>query len=337
MQDLEISRSRWFDGSMVRWGQIQPIQVRPGPKEGQWTIVDGERRWRALRSLAKQHEGEARFQTIRAFRAFDEVADHEKARRAVQLVSNTSEPLTPTEKPMVIRDLRVHGGMHSTDDGLQRTFGLSKGQLRYLMDLAHAPDAIKAFGMPRVYTVPMVRNDSPVFVDGKLRMEQVRRPPLGLILLGELHRLYRTLQRHDADRFRATRGLYQPVAEVVVRKIGESAQMEEWSHRKLKSRCDVTRINFVEGKKPKIRHRIEAKLWTRQLQVHLTRVEPVDLAEGERQAALEALRAFIARLTNAGPVSGNERPTPLRTAAKSIKPGNLAPKADPEGSPAPVL
>jgi ParB/RepB/Spo0J family partition protein len=34
-------------GSLVRHGQLQPITVRRGPEPGRYTIVCGERRWRA--------------------------------------------------------------------------------------------------------------------------------------------------------------------------------------------------------------------------------------------------------------------------------------------------
>src|SRR5688572_24177243 len=83
-------------------GQLQPIRVR---RVGdQWMIVDGQRRWLSLCSLAKQFPEDGRFQEIRIY-AGDELDETTSTRRIVQVLSNVSADLTPTEKAEVLKEL----------------------------------------------------------------------------------------------------------------------------------------------------------------------------------------------------------------------------------------
>lgn len=114
--------------SIYRWGLLQPIRVRKD-KDGVFVIVDGERRWRALVALAKKYPENPRFQKLRAFS--DEIdTSNEKQRKAVQLLSNQSEELRPTEKANVIQVLKKDGRKVLTNDVLESEFGRRKNQPR---------------------------------------------------------------------------------------------------------------------------------------------------------------------------------------------------------------
>src|SRR5687767_4893867 len=79
-------------------GQLQPIRVRRADE--QWIIVDGQRRWLSLCSLAKQFPLDERFHQIKIIEG-NELDETTSTRRIVQVLSNVSADLTTTEKAEV--------------------------------------------------------------------------------------------------------------------------------------------------------------------------------------------------------------------------------------------
>src|SRR5688572_8574175 len=123
-------------------GQLQPIRVRRVGE--QWMIVDGQRRWLSLCSLAKQFPNDERFQTIGAF-VGDELDEARASRLAVQVLSNCGEDLTPIEKAEALEEIRKAEPELSVDE-LAGRLGVPKGQIQFLKQLGSAPDFIKLMG-----------------------------------------------------------------------------------------------------------------------------------------------------------------------------------------------
>jgi ParB/RepB/Spo0J family partition protein len=219
-----------------RWGQLDPIRVRS--VDGLFVIVDGERRWRALRDLREQLPDDARFQSVRVFEGTDSDNDA-RSRKAIQLLSNsTGVDLAPAEKALVIQELQKDGGERGlSDKALQEQFGISKGQLRYLSALAKAPEFLQQLGLPRKYEVQVLKDGKPVMEAGKVKKQHQEFPALGLSLLAELITLFNKLQDFDAARFRETHGEHKPVAAKEARLLGEAAQKNGWSKTQLQKRC----------------------------------------------------------------------------------------------------
>jgi ParB-like chromosome segregation protein Spo0J len=215
--------------AIKRWGQMQPIIVR---KEGdKYILVDGERRWRALKDLAT--ESPEQYGTIKAVLGTDDDANA-AFRKARQLIVNvTAQDLTPSEKADTIATLQT-----SNADGNEH-YGLTHGNLKLLKRLAGASDYVRAFGEPRTYSVPRK--------DGKGRAEKRECRPLSLTHLIELVALDNTLRAWDALQLRANKE-HKCVASREVRRIAERAQKEDWSRVKLKAACDKV-LAILDGEK----------------------------------------------------------------------------------------
>ena len=126
--------------TMVAVGQLQPIRVRK--VDGQWMIVDGQRRWLALSALAKRYAEDERFRVIRAY-VGGEQDDDEASRRVVQVLSNIGEDLTLTEKAESLAEVRAaEPGLKPAE--LAGRFGVPEGQVNFLIQLASAPPFIRS-------------------------------------------------------------------------------------------------------------------------------------------------------------------------------------------------
>lgn len=205
-------------------GQLQPIRVRR--VDDRWMIVDGQRRWLAMSALAKQCPEDERFQQIRAY-VGGELDEGAASRRVVQVLSNIGEDLTPTERARALREItEAEPGLGMEE--LARRLGVPKGQVKFLKQLAGAPDFIQELGSGE------------------------RGPPLPLWNLVNLVRLYRKLRRWDDDQFRDQEGEHERVADRVVRRLGDRAQQGEWGKRKLQQEADriLERITGNGGEEP---------------------------------------------------------------------------------------
>src|SRR5688572_32378870 len=129
-------------GAIFAVGQLQPIRVRR-LEEG-FMIVDGQRRWLAMCSLAKQHPEDDRFRRIRAYES-DELDQAAPSRRVVQVLSNIGEDLTPTEKAAALEEV-AGAEPNLSPEELGNRLGVPKGQVVFLRQLASAPAFIKEFG-----------------------------------------------------------------------------------------------------------------------------------------------------------------------------------------------
>lgn len=212
-------------GAIFAVGQLQPIRVRP-VEEG-WMIVDGQRRWLAISSLARQHPGDARFETIRAY-VGGEMDDGASSRRVIQVLSNIGEDLTPIEKAEALEEIsstEPHLGLEE----LAQRLGVPKGQVNFLRQLAAAPAFIRALGAG-----------------------SEQGSPLSLWNLVTLVRLHRKLRRWDDDRFRETEGGHQRIADQRVGRLGRRAQQEGWGKRRLKTEADrvLKRITGAHDEEP---------------------------------------------------------------------------------------
>lgn len=163
-------------GAISAVGQLQPIRVRR--VDGRWMIVDGQRRWLALSALARQHDDDPRFQSIRAYVGGEQDEDG-ASRRVVQVLSNLGEDLTPTEKAQALAEIR-EAEPDLTPEDLAGRFGVPEGQVKFLIQLASAPPFIRALG---------TGNEA-----------------LPLWNLVTLLRLHRKLRRFDDVQFRETEG-----------------------------------------------------------------------------------------------------------------------------------
>lgn len=283
-----------LEASIARWGLLQPIRIRTAD-DGAVVIVDGERRWRALCTLSNKHPEDTRFRTIRAINDDVDTSD-EKSRKAVQLLSNETAPLMPTEKASVIRVLRSRGRQVLADEAIQREFGIAKCQLRYLSALADAPEFIQALGLPKVYEVPKMKNGEVVKTeDGKVERELVEKPPVPLSLLIEILALYTKFRRFDDAKFRETNGAHIRVAEKVIEKFGASAPREEWTRAELKRRARAMLRAYVEAKR-EIRRRRELKDLLTKWEREVNRFDPSEVTKDEWREACQSLRRLMGTL-----------------------------------------
>ena len=314
-----------LEASLVRWGQLQPIRVRKD-SDGASVIVDGERRWRALRTLAAKHPTDKRFQIIRAFVDDVDVVD-EKNRKAVQLLSNQTAELMPTERASVIQAIRGQGRKPLTDETYERQFGISKRQIRYLNALANAPQFIRDLGLPRVVEVAKTAIGEERSNDGgPIVREAVEKPALGLSLLVELIAAHAKLRRYDDERFKERHGAHVRVADKTIEKMGERAQREEWSRVELKKRIAQTLGSITEPpgtKSPKARGaslRNLAKRWA----TEFDRVDVDGTPVEEWRDAYASLKAVMARIESRaqrGPLPTQSLPTRASGPTPSQKTG----------------
>jgi ParB/RepB/Spo0J family partition protein len=123
-------------------GQLNPIRVRR--VDDRWMIVDGQRRWLAITALRKQYPDDSRFASIQSYVGGD-LDEEVSSRRVVQVLSNVSADLTPSEKADVLHEL-LHGEPKLSIDEAAQRLGLAKGQALFLRQLAGAPAFIRDLG-----------------------------------------------------------------------------------------------------------------------------------------------------------------------------------------------
>lgn len=247
-------------------GQLQPIRVR---SEGdRWMIVDGQRRWLAISSLARQHPGDPRFETIRAY-VGGEMDDGTSSRRVVQVLSNIGEDLTPIEKAEALEEIS-RAEPHLGLEELAQRLGVPKGQVNFLRELGGAPAFIRALGAG-----------------------SEQGSPLSLWNLVTLVRLHRKLRRWDDDRFRETEGGHQRIAGQHVGRLGRRAQQEGWGKRRLQTEADriLRRVTGVEEDRPQ-RDRLAG------LRRLIDKVG--SLSRAEREEMVELLTSALELLTAKG-------------------------------------
>lgn len=126
--------------SLRQYGQIDPITVRPHPeKENAFMIVNGERRWTALKELME--ENPSQFGTIRATLQDDEIIQDEADRLTIQIVSNLHrDNMKPLEAYKGLKRLMALKGFTRQKELVDHV-GLSKGQISKLLrfdDLSEA-------------------------------------------------------------------------------------------------------------------------------------------------------------------------------------------------------
>lgn len=239
-KDFDSAALKELKAAIERWGLTHPIIVRK--HEGAHIIVDGERRWRALTELHKEHPDDDKFKTIDAIEGNAD-DDHAIYRKAKQLLSNsTAQDLSPAEKVDVMSTLSQGNGALSSSDGL----GLTKNQQRTLKQLTAAPDYIKDFGRARIYEIKVRAENG----DGETKVEKREAAPLPFTHLVELATFDKALRAWDAERLKETKNEHAPVAVAEVTKLGERAQRDEWSRTKLRATC-VAVLERLRGEKPK--------------------------------------------------------------------------------------
>lgn len=191
-------------------GQLQPIRIRK--VDDGFMIVDGQRRWLAMSSLAEQHPEDDRFKQIKAYEG-DELDETSSSRRVVQVLSNIGEDLTPTEKAAALEEVS-RAAPHLTPEELGQRIGVPKGQVVFLKQLASAPSFIQDFGTGSA--------------------------PLPLWNLVTLVRLHKKLRKWDDDEFRRTEGEHRRIADREVGKLGNRARDQNWGKRKLQQEAQRT-------------------------------------------------------------------------------------------------
>ncbi len=258
-------------------GQLQPIRVRRVGKR--WMIVDGQRRWLSLCSLAKQFPEDERFRTISAF-VGGELDEDRASRLAVQVLSNCGEDLRPTEKAAALLEIRRAEPKLKVEE-IGRRLGVPTGQVQLLQQLATASNFLKELGSGA--------------------------EALPLWNLVTLVRVHRKLRKWDDEQFREREGAHERVADREVRKLGERAREGSWGKRRLQAEAErlVVRITRNEERAEAKREPLASiRMW-------LSRVD--DLPEGERDQLCELLRGALDRLR------APARDTKERRAAKAVE------------------
>lgn len=286
--------------AIERWGQLHPIRVRPA--ERKFVIVDGERRWRALRQLRdrarKMRTGQTRFDHVLAIVGAEADEDVRK-RRAIQVVSNMGTDLLPIEKARVIADLRQaarDSGKRLRSEEIAKMLGIPPGQVRHLLELATAPEFILEFGKPRIFQVAKKRNGEDSHDDGNVVTETVRRDALTTPFLRELYLAFKRLAKEDQRKLMENPE-YIPRAARIARKLGLLAQREQWTFRELKTRA-ARMCAEKQGKKAGERTSATRMIHQlAELAESFLATDPPELPEAQRIAVAGVLRRVCERLS----------------------------------------
>ena len=128
-KDFNNDRLSELADNIAQMGVLQPILVRPGETEGRYTIVAGERRWRAARMA-----GLKEVPVI-----IKEMNELEAAQ--VALIENLQrEDLNPMEEAMAYLRLKVD--FHLTQEEIAKAVGKSRAAVANSMRLLDLPQGI---------------------------------------------------------------------------------------------------------------------------------------------------------------------------------------------------
>ena len=183
------------------------------------------------------------------------------------MLSNIGEDLTPTEKAMAFDEVRRSEPELDVEQLAQR-FGVPKGQVEFLQQLASAPEFLQAFGT------------------GEGAM-----PMWNLIILLRLHR---KLRKWDADQFRETEGAHTRLADREVKRLGERAREEGWGKRKLQLEADRV-LKKIEGEEE-----VAEKSGSRIAAVRRILAKLGELSECERSDLIDLLTTELAKHAESG-------------------------------------
>lgn len=263
-QCFEAEPMKELKSALQRWGQMQPIIVRK--EDDGYVIVDGERRWRVLKEIAKEQP-----QKTVKIRAMLGTNDDQNTvyRKARQLVANaTSQDFNPAEKANAIACFGIKANENES-------FGLTDGNLKMLRRLAGAADYVREFGSPR-------NGDSK-------KKEHKALPLMHLIELVALDKIIRSWDLNQAKKDKE----HKPIAMREVRKVAVQAQREEWSKIKIKAEC--TKIAESLGKEKKMRSTGTAAIIKsiHTMKERLTKVLDSDIEESELNEMIDALTALV--------------------------------------------
>jgi ParB family transcriptional regulator, chromosome partitioning protein len=119
--------------SLESHGQLQPITVRPGPSPGRFTIVMGERRWRACVRAGRP--------TVAA--VVLEGSPAAERRLELQVVENVlREDLSPLDQARAFRALMDHNGWSASR--LAETLHVHRATVTRALALLNLPDMLRA-------------------------------------------------------------------------------------------------------------------------------------------------------------------------------------------------
>lgn len=228
-KDFDPEGLRRLKATIEEHGQVIPASVRPAG-EGEWILVDGERRWRALVELAREQPSNERHKVLIAVEG--DLAERDLL--VIQFLANEQRVgHTPLEKLGIVERLRTTG---HADDAIPDLLGMTKGEYRYLRQFATAPEWLKAYGARMQIKRPVVDEQSgePKRDEGgKVKYHAWTFDPLPLTHLIELAKLATRLLRYDEKRFVETQGTHKPIAERKTRHLAEAAITEGWGVKKL--------------------------------------------------------------------------------------------------------
>jgi ParB/RepB/Spo0J family partition protein len=271
-------------------GQLQPARVEAG--EGGYVLLDGERRFRALKLLANVDPENDAYQTLLAF----EGEPREGAERLLDqyAVNEQHAKHTPAEKIAIIAQLREQG---RSDDEIPALMTMTLGEFRLLSKLARADQWLMRYAEPIKLATPVLDDatgGAKKGPDGKTKTYTREFAGLQLTHLDQLVTLKNKLDDIDRDQARAS-GKLLNLAHKEIQKLAEQAIVEDWSVSRLKANCSATvaRVEkrFLQsGEESSGKPKIDAK-----------RDAPAagfvaGFARLKRPAQLEVLRDLVARL-----------------------------------------
>ncbi len=219
--------------SIAKRGQLLPVRVE-ATVDGTYTLLDGERRWRALKDLA---EGEPSSDAFRTLWAIEGEPREGESRLVDQYTANEQHARhTPAEKIGVIAQLRQAG---RSDDEIQDLLTMKEGEFRLLSKLARADKWLMRFAEPLKLAAPVIDDATGApkkGSDGKTKTYTREFPGLPLTHLDQLVTLANKLHAVDQAQAGVTGKAINLALREVVR-VAEQAVVEEWAVSRLKAHC----------------------------------------------------------------------------------------------------
>ncbi len=161
-QNFPEDEIRELANSIALHGQVHPIAVRPGLKAGTYELVDGERRWRAVKLLG--------LKTIRA-----EICDYSDAQvRAITLATALQrKELNAIEEAEAFR-AAIAAGDAAGPSELAKQLGLSQGHVSNRLRLLELPEKVQAKVISREITATNARTlvplqDAPAVIEAVIK------------------------------------------------------------------------------------------------------------------------------------------------------------------------